>query len=421
MNNNNVEKAYQIAREQYASLGIDTDKALKILDTIPLSLHCWQADDLGGFEAEPLSGRGGLHATGNYPGKARNVNEMRKDIEQVLALIPGRHRFFLQASYGDFGTNPPERDQIETKHFTSWVQWAKELEIGLDFMGTFYSHPKADNGFSLSSTDKGIREFWIEHGKRSREICAYMGKELNSRVNNNFWIADGSKDITVNRKLHREILKESLDTIFEKKYDQKYVLDSVEAKLFGIGSESYVVGSHEFYLSYAVARKLMLCIDIGHFHPTENCADKVSAVFEFVNDILFHITRGIRWDSDHVVILNEQLRDLMQEIVWGDYLDRVCLALDFFDASINRIGAYVIGVRAAQKALLLALLDPIKKLREYELNGQWFQRLALFEEMKQKPFGAIYDYYCQTKNVPIGEQYLANVEQYEIKILNNRK
>ena len=414
-------KSYEIAVEQYAEIGVDVEDALKKLENTAISLHCWQADDVGGFEHEGAElGGGGIQVTGNYPGKARNLDEMRADLKKVYNLIPGLHRLNLHAIYGDFGGTYVDRDAIGIEQFKSWVDWAKSMNIGLDFNGSFFSHPKSDAGYTLASKDKGIRDFWIEHAKRCREISAFMGKSLNNRCVHNIWIPDGEKDITVDRMKHRNILREALDEVLTESYPASHMRDALESKLFGIGSESFVVGSHEFYLGYAVANNMMLCIDIGHFHPTESCADKVSAVFQFVDELLLHVTRGVRWDSDHIVILNDSIRELMQEIVWADKLDKVCVGLDFFDASVNRLGAYVLGTRAAQKALLLAFLDPVSTLREYEDKGQFFQRLALLEEAKSKPFGAVYDYYCLKNDVPVGEHYIAEIEKYEKDVLSNR-
>ena len=416
-----IEKSFEIAREEYAEIGVDVNRALEELEKISISLHCWQTDDVSGCEKTDsgLSG-GGIQATGNYPGKARNIHEIRQDLEKVYSLLPGRHRLNLHAFYGDFGGKYVDRDQIEPKHFNSWVDWAGDLGIGMDFNCTLFSHPKADSGFTLSSKDKGIRDFWIEHVKRCREIGYYIGEELGTTCIHNIWIPDGSKDLTVDRFAHRAHLKESLNKILKGKYDPGFLKDAVEAKLFGIGMEAYTVGSHEFYLAYAVKNNILLCLDIGHFHPTEQVSDKVSAVFQFIDELLFHITRPIRWDSDHVVILNDEVRALMQEIVWAGKLDNVHIGLDFFDASINRIGAYVVGTRAAQKALLLALLDPVEKMREYENDGQNFERLALMEEAKAKPFGAVWDYYCLTKGVPIGEAFIADIQRYEDEVLSRR-
>lgn len=415
-----IQQAYSLAKEQYAAIGVDTDKVLQAMDLVNISLHCWQTDDVGGFENPDGELSGGIQATGNYPGKARTIDEARADLEKVFTLLPGKQRLNLHAIYGDFTQSKADRDQIETKHFESWVQWAKSNGIGMDFNCTLFSHDKASSGYTLSDNDKGVRDFWIEHVKRCREIAAYMGKELGSKCVHNIWIPDGSKDTTVNRFQHRAHLKDSLDKILDKKYDAALMADAVEAKLFGIGVEAYTVGSHEFYLGYAVDKKMMLCLDIGHFHPTEQVSDKVSAVFQFIDELLFHVTRPIRWDSDHVVTLNDEVRALFEEIVWADKLDKVCVGLDFFDASINRIGAYVVGTRAAQQAMMLALLNPTEKLREYDNNGQNFERLALLETAKTKPFGAVWDYYCLKNDVPVGEAYIAEIQKYEKDVLSNR-
>lgn len=416
-----IEKAYEIALEEYADIGVDVSRAMALLDDVAISLHCWQADDVAGCEVpdSKLSG-GGIQATGNYPGRARNIGEIRQDLEKAYSLIPGKHRLNLHAFYGDFGGKFVDRDEIVPEHFQSWVDWARDLGIGIDFNSTLFSHPKADTGFTLSSKDQAIRDFWIEHVSRCREIGAFIGRELGSTCIHNIWIPDGAKDLTVDRFVHRVLLKSSLDTILQKKYDPKELKDAVEAKLFGIGMEAYTVGSHEFYLGYAVKNDMMLCLDIGHFHPTEQVSDKVSAVFQFIDELLFHVTRPIRWDSDHVVTLSDEVRALMQEIVWADKLAKVHIGLDFFDAGINRIGAYVVGTRAAQKALLLALLDPINKMREYENRGRNFERLAMMEEAKAKPFGAVWDYYCLEKGVPVGEAFIADIQRYEDEILSRR-
>jgi len=420
-NEDRIEKAYEIAKDAYAETGVDTDRALDLLDRTPVSLHCWQADDVGGCErADAALSGGGIQATGNYPGKATGLAEIRQDLDKTFSLIPGNHRINLHAMYGDFGGRRVERDRIEPEHFQSWVDWAGSRNIGMDFNCTLFSHPMSDSGYTLSSRDEGIRRFWIDHVKRCREIGACIGRDLGSPCIHNIWIPDGSKDVTVERFLHRSLLRESLDAILEKKYDPALLKDSVESKLFGIGVETYSVGSHEFYLGYAVERHLMLCLDIGHFHPTEQVSDKVSAVFQFLDELLLHVTRPVRWDSDHVVTLNDEVRALMQEIVWAEKLERVHIGLDFFDAGINRIGAYVTGTRAAQKALLLALLDPVEKMREYENAGRNFELLALMEEAKSKPFGAVWDYYCLKKNVPVAETFIAEIRHYESEVLSRR-
>ncbi len=416
-----IEKAYEIAKEEYGEIGVDTDRALDRLDRTPVSLHCWQSDDVSGCERRgaALSG-GGIQATGNYPGKATNLREIRQDLDLVYSLIPGNHRLNLHAMYGDFGDLFVDRDRIEPGHFQSWVDWARSRNIGIDFNCTLFSHTNADSGYTLSSRDDGIRRFWIEHVKRCRQIGAHIGRELDSPCIHNIWIPDGSKDVSVDRFLHRRLLKESLDTILAEKYDPNTLKDAVESKLFGIGLETYTVGSHEFYLGYAVENRMLLCLDIGHFHPTEQVSDKVSAVFQFLEELLFHLTRPVRWDSDHVVSLSDEVRALMQEIVWADKLDKAHFGLDFFDAGINRIGAYVIGARVAQKALLLALLDPVGRMRRYENAGQKFELLAMMEEVKSKPFGAVWDFHCLKKNVPVAEAVISDIQNYESSVLNKR-
>ncbi len=421
MNKDQVLKAYESAREQYAQLGVDTDDAINKLDQIKISLHCWQTDDVGGFETPDAElGGGGIQVTGNYPGKARSIGQVRQDLEKVMSLLPGKQRLNLHAIYGDFKGEKVDRDQIELKHFQSWIDWAKKEKTGIDFNPTCFSHPYADDGFTLSSKNEKYRRFWIEHTKRTRKIAAEMGKQLGTPSVNNIWIPDGSKDIPVDRNKHRELLKQSLDEIFEEKYPIEYLKDAVESKLFGIGSEAMVVGSHEFYMGYAVKNNKLLTLDNGHFHPTEQVGDKISAVLQFVDEILLHVTRGVRWDSDHVVIFNDEIQYIAQEIVRADLLGRVNIGLDYFDGSLNRIGAYVIGVRAAQLAFLNALLEPTAKLRIFENGGMYFERLALLEVLKTKPFGAVYNYYCQINNVPVAEDYILEIQQYEKDVLSKR-
>jgi L-rhamnose isomerase len=418
-NTRQIEQAYRLARERYGKLGVDTEKAIRRLRKVAISLHCWQGDDVGGFEStEGLSG-GGIMATGAYPGKARTPDELRADIEKALSLIPGRHRLNLHAMYAET-RGKVDRNELEPRHFKSWVQWAQANKLGMDFNGTYFSHPKAADGFTLASADKGIRRFWVEHGIACRRIGAYMGKQLGTPCVTNTWIPDGYKDIPVDRKAPRERLRESLDEILAAKMNRNHLLDAVEGKLFGLGSESYVVGSHEFYLSYAVANGTLLCLDTGHFHPTETVVDKVSAVMTFVDEILLHVSRGVRWDSDHVVILSDDLAALAQELVRGDYLGRVHIGLDFFDASINRIAAWVIGTRCMIKALLMALLEPTSQLKRVEARGDHTSRLALLEEMKTLPFGAVWDYYCTRSNVPAGDAWLSEVKAYEENVLSTR-
>jgi len=414
------EKLYANAKEQYAQVGVNTDEALNRLQDVKLSLHCWQADDVGGFENQGVGLDGGLAATGNYPGKARTMTDLKNDMFKVYSLIPGKHRFSIHAFYGDFREKQVDRDKIGPEQFRTWAEWAKHMNIGIDFNSTFFSHPKASSGFTLAHSDKSIRDFWIEHALRCREISEYIGKELKSRCIHNIWIPDGAKDITVNRFRHRELLVDSLDKILAVKMNPDYMRDSVESKLFGIGSETFVVGSHEFYLGYAIKNKTILTLDIGHFHPTESCADKVSSIFQYLDELLFHVTRGVRWDSDHVVLYNDPTIELMQEIIWADKLSKVCIGLDYFDASINRIGAYVIGARATLKSILAALLSPLKQLREYEAKGQNFEKLALLEELKTFPFSAVWDYYCEINNVPVGTDYIKSIQQYEADVLSQR-
>jgi L-rhamnose isomerase len=416
-----VEEGYAIAKERYLALGIDPEAAMKTLSTIAISLHCWQGDDVGGFEKPDatLSG-GGIQTTGNYPGKARTPDELRTDLDKALSLIPGTHRLNLHASYGDFGGKAVDRNEVRPEHFQSWIDWAKSKKMGLDLNPTFFSHPKADNGFTLSHADEDIRNFWIEHAIACRKIGEAFGKALGTPCVTNIWIPDGYKDVPVDRKGPRERLKDSLDQILAEKINATYNLDAVEGKLFGIGSESYVTGSHEFYLGYALTRNVLLCIDTGHFHPTEVVSDKLSAVLTFLDEVLLHVSRGIRWDSDHVVILSDELQALAQEIVRGGYLKRVQIGLDFFDASINRVAAWVIGARCMLKALLMALLEPIEHLRVYECEGDYTSRLAMLEELKTLPFGAVWDYYCLRQNVPVGYAWLDVVKKYEKDVLSNR-
>jgi L-rhamnose isomerase len=418
---NNIEKSFSLAKERYAGLGVDVNRALKILEKIPISLHCWQGDDVGGFENFGGTLGGGLVATGNYPGKARTPQELRADAEKALSLIPGKHRFNLHAFYGDFGGKKVDRNEIRPEHFKSWIDWAKSIGIGLDFNPTCFSHPKAADGFTLSHADKAIRKFWIEHCRLSREIGAVMGKAIGSPTVTNIWIPDGMKDTPTDRRGPRERLAAALDEVFKKPLDPKQNLDAIEGKLFGIGAESYTVGMHEFYLGYAVKNQKLVCLDAGHFHPTENMSDKISSVLCFVPEILLHVSRGVRWDSDHVVILDDPLMAIAQELVRGDYLGRTHIGLDYFDASINRIAAWVIGARNMLRALCIAMLDPIDKLKKLELAGDYTSRLALMEEAKTMPFAAVWDYYCLQHGVPVGEAWLAEVKRYEKNVLSKRR
>jgi L-rhamnose isomerase len=414
-------QAYDLARERYAALGVNTDAALDKLATVPISLHCWQGDDVGGFETPDaeLSG-GGIQATGNYPGKARTPEELRADLDQALSLIPGKHRLNLHAIYAELGGKKVDRDELEPAHFASWIDWAKANGMGMDFNPTYFSHEKADDGFTLSHADDGIRKFWIDHGKICRKIGAHMGKELGTPCVTNVWIPDGHKDIPADRKGPRERLKASLDEIFAEKLDKKHNLDAVESKLFGIGSESYVVGSHEFYMGYAVANGTLLCLDTGHFHPTEVVSDKISSALTFLDEILLHVSRGVRWDSDHVVTLSDELQAIAQELVRGDYLARTHVGLDFFDASINRVAAWTIGTRNMIKALLIAMLEPTEKLQACEKAGDYTSRLGIMEDMKAMPFGAVWNEYCDRKSVPYDGEWLKEVKQYEDNVLSKR-
>jgi L-rhamnose isomerase len=409
--------AYALAREAYAALGGDPETALAVLARTPISLHCWQGDDVGGFEKAGGALGGGLAVTGNYPGKARTPDELRADLHQALALIPGRQRLNLHACYAELGGRKLDRDAYTIEQFQGWVDWAKARGLGMDFNPSYFSHPLASDGATLSHADAGVRKFWIDHGIACRRIGAEMGRQLGSPTVTNVWIPDGSKDLPIDRKTPRERLAAALDEIFTEALDPALHLDAVESKLFGIGSESYVVGSHEFYLGYAVTRQKLLCLDAGHFHPTESLADKISSVLQFVPQILLHVSRGVRWDSDHVVLLDDATRAIFEEVVRGGFLARTHIGLDFFDASINRIAAWVIGTRAAQKALLLALLEPTVKLREAENVGDFTSRLALLEELKSMPFGAVWDEHCRRHDTPIGPAWLAEVKRYEREVL----
>jgi L-rhamnose isomerase len=417
-----IEQSFRLAEERYAAWGVDCRAALKRLEGIAISMQCWQGDDVGGFEslaAGELSG-GGILATGNYPGRARNADELRADADRALALVPGKHRFSLHAIYLEHGGRPVERDRIGPEHFSRWMDWAAERGIGLDFNPTFFSHPKAAAGFTLASRDEAVRRFWVEHGRACRRIGAAFGRRLGTPCVTNVWIPDGMKDVTVDRRGPREILEKSLDELFAEPIDPALNRDAVESKLFGIGSETYVVGSHEFYLGYAVKHKKLLCLDAGHFHPTETIADKISAILLHLDELLLHLSRGVRWDSDHVVILDDPLRAVAEELVRGGFLDRVHIALDFFDAGINRVAAWVTGMRATLQALLMALLEPTAKLRELEIAGDHTARLVTLEAIKSLPFGAAWDYYCHAHDVPLGADWLADVRRYERETLLRR-
>jgi L-rhamnose isomerase len=412
-----VGKAYRLALERYAALGVDTAHALKALARIPVSLHCWQGDDVGGFENLGRALGGGLAVTGNYPGKARTPDELRADLEMALSLIPGRHRLNLHACYGEFGGRKVDRDEIETRHFRNWIDWARPQRLGLDFNPTCFAHPNAADGFTLSHRDKGIRQFWIDHCIASRRIGAAMGRALNNPCVTNLWIPDGFKDTPADRSMPRERLAASLDEIFHQPL--KFNLDAVEPKLFGIGAESCTVGSYEFYLGYAITRRKLLCLDAGHFHPTESIGDKISSVLQFVSEILLHVSRGVRWDSDHVVTFTDELQSIAREIVANGHAKRVRLGLDYFDASINRVAAWVIGTRNLLRALLLGLLEP-PAIRHAEAVGDLTARLALQEEARALPFGAVWDHYCDSQGVPVGEAWLGEVKRYERDVLFKR-
>ena len=412
----NILKSYELAKERYAAIGVDTDKAIAELEKQQISLHCWQTDDVSGFENDG-SLTGGIQATGNYPGRARNIDEVRKDLEFVKTLLAGNHRVNLHEIYGDFGGKFVDRDQVGVEHFQSWIDWAKANNFKLDFNSTSFSHPKSGD-LSLSNPDKSIRDFWIEHTIRCRKIADAMGKAQNDPCIMNIWVHDGQKDYTVNRKKYREILAESLDTIL--KEDMPGMKSCVEAKLFGIGLESYTVGSMDFFEGYCATRKVIYTLDTGHYEPTENVADKVSSLLLYVPELMLHVSRPVRWDSDHVTIMNDMTLDFFKELVRADGLNRAHVVLDYFDASINRIGAYIIGTRATQKCILSALLEPLAKLRELEAAGKGFQKLALLEEAKTLPFGAVFDYFNYKNGVPVGEEFIPAIEQYEKDVTSKR-
>ena len=416
-----IQRHYEIARQMYIEFGVDTEAALTRLFTIPVSLHCWQGDDVGGFErAGATLSDGGIQTTGNYPGKAGNLKELRQDLDQMLALVPGKHRVNLHAMYGDFGGQPVERDEITPAHFQGWIDWAKERGMGLDFNPSFFSHPLARDGATLTHRDPAVRQFWIDHAVACRRIGAEMGRQTGFPTVTNVWIPDGSKESPIDRKGPRERLEDSLDAVFAEPMEPRHHLDAVESKLFGIGSESYVPGSHEFYLGYAASRQKLLCLDTGHFHPTEMLADKISSVLQFVPEIILHVSRGVRWDSDHVVLFDDATRTTMEEIIRGGFLDRTHIGLDYFDASINRIAAWTIGMRSTLKALLTALLEPTERLRTLEAEGDYTSRLALLEELKTLPFGAVWDEHCQRQNVPVGRAWIEQVKRYEKNVLSQR-
>ena len=418
--NVSIEQAYTHAKQRYADLHVDTDAALRQLSSIPISLHCWQGDDVSGFETSDQEIGGGLAVTGSYFGKARTPDELRADLEKAFSLIPGTHRLNLHASYADYEGPRVERNNLAPEHFQTWIDWANDQSLGLDFNPTYFAHEKAEDGFTLSSEIGAIQQFWIDHGIACRRIGAAMGKAVGSPCVTNVWIPDGMKDTPVDRRGPRARLASALDEVFAEPLDPKHNLDAVECKLFGLGSESYVVGSHEFYLGYAISRRKLLCLDAGHFHPTEVISDKISAVLQYVDRLLLHVSRGVRWDSDHVITLNDELRAIASELIRGQYLDRVHIGLDFFDASINRVAAWVIGTRCMIKAILLALLEPSGQMRTYESTGDYTSRLAMLEELKTMPFGAVWDYYCLASEVPAGDTWLRISRNYERDVLSQR-
>lgn len=417
MKENLISQAYAIAKERYAEIGVDTEKVLETLQNFHLSLHCWQADDVKGFEEQAGALSGGIQSTGDFKGAARNIDELRADILKAKSLIPGNHRLNLHEIYGDFGGKVVDRDEVTIDYFKSWIDWAKENDTKLDFNSTSFSHPKSGN-LSLSNPDKGIRDFWVEHTKRCREIANAMGEAQNDSCIMNVWVHDGCKDVSVNHYLYRKLLKESLDAIFEKELPM--MKDCIEGKVFGIGLESFTVGSHDFYTAYAAEKKKMLTIDTGHYHPTESPADKVSAVLQFVPELMLHVSRPVRWDSDHVTIMDDATQELFSEIVRADALNRVHYGLDFFDGAINRIAAYVIGSRSAQKCMLRALLEPKDRIAQLELAGEGYKVLGLLEEQKAMPWQAVYDEFCVRNNVPVGEGYMAEIDDYAISVLSKR-
>ena len=412
-----IEKSYAVARERYAEIGVDTEKALAALQNIPLSLHCWQADDVTGFENRGSDLTGGIQATGNYPGKARDIDELRSDILAAKSMIPGMHRLNLHAIYGEFGDEQVDRNEIEPRHFAGWIEWGRANGMKLDFNSTSFSHPLSGD-LSLANPDPAIREFWIEHTKRCRAVAEEMGRAQDDPSIMNVWVHDGSKDLTVNRMKYRELLRDSLDRIFETEYG--HMKDCIESKVFGIGLESYTVGSNDFCIGYAVSRNKIVTLDTGHFHPTESVADKLSSLLLYTPEVMLHVSRPVRWDSDHVTILNDETLELCKEIVRCDALDRVHIGLDYFDASINRIGAYVVGSRATQKCMMQALLEPLAKLRGYEAAGRGFERLALLEESKSLPWNAVWDMFCLRNDVPVGEEFIARVQKYEREVTSKR-
>lgn len=414
-----ITQAYQVAKERYAAIGVDTDAALKKLQAIKISMHCWQGDDVKGFMMPEGDLTGGIMSTGNYPGAAKTPDHLRQDLEKAFSLIPGQHKLNLHAIYLDTDEKV-DLNEIEPKHFEKWVAWAKEQGLGLDFNPTFFSHPMMKDGFTLSHPDKEVRDYWIEHGKRSRKVAEYMGKELGQVCYNNFWVPDGFKDNPVDRLSPRKRLMESLDEIFADQVDETYTQDAVESKLFGLGAEAYTVGSHEFYMGYGLTRGKIILLDAGHFHPTEVISNKLSSLALFGKGIMLHVSRPVRWDSDHVVIMDDELQDIAKELVRNGLLDKAVIGLDFFDATINRIAAWVIGTRNTQKSLLKALLEPTKDLKDMENSFDFTSRLAYTEELKDFPYADVWNYFCLQNDVPVGLDWLTNVRQYEEEVLSKR-
>ena len=420
MKEEQIKKAYEVAKSRYASLGVNTDQVIETLNNQSISIHCWQGDDVIGFENPDGELTGGIQTTGNYPGKARNIEDLRNDLEKVISLLPGSHRISLHAIYGDFGGEFVDRDKIEPKHFQSWIDWAKKNNVKLDFNSTFFSHEKSSSGYTLSSFEPGSRKVWKDHLQQCLKIAAKIGEQQGYACIHNIWSPDGEKDKTVSRYEHRRLLEESLDEVLAEKISTEYLKDCVECKLFGIGSESYVVGSHEFYMGYTVKNNMMLTLDAGHFHPTETISDKLSTMLLFVPEINLHVSRPERWDSDHVIILNDELLAISQEIVRSGQMDRIHVGLDYFDASINRVGAYVVGIRSQQKAMLQALLEPTDSLRKFEKDNKNFERMAYLEELKSMPWSDIYNYYCLQQNVAVANDYIKEIQDYEANITSKR-
>ncbi|WP_303220286.1 L-rhamnose isomerase [Enterococcus asini] len=414
-----VTKRYEEAKAKYAAIGVDTDAALKALQDVKISMHCWQGDDVKGFLTPEGELTGGIMATGNYPGAAHTPEQLRQDLEKAYSLIPGKHKLNLHAIYLDTDENV-DLNEIEPKHFAKWVEWAKEQGLGLDFNPTFFSHPMMKDGMTLSHPDKAVREYWIEHGKRARKIAAYMGEETGQVCIDNFWVPDGMKDNPIDRYQPRKRLMESLDEIFSVEYSEDFTQDAVESKLFGLGAEAYTVGSHEFYMGYGLTRNKLVCLDAGHFHPTEVISNKLSSLALFSKGVMLHVSRPVRWDSDHVVIMDDELQDIAKELVRNDLMERTNIGLDFFDATINRIAAWVIGTRNTQKALLKAMLEPTKELQKMELNFDFTSRLAITEELKDFPYADVWNYFCEQNNVPVGLDWLTEVQAYEKEVLANR-